>query len=175
MLLTRLARKAIECYFQGDIYDPDLKTKQKYNGKEACFVTITKDNKLRGCIGSLLSQRPLYQDVIANAINAAFKDYRFKPLDRSEFKDIKLEVSVLTLPKELKYKNEEDLLKKTNKNIGLILTKWNRSETFLPQVWEDLPNKIDFLEQLSLKAGLTKNDWKSAQYKYYKVKKHKEK
>jgi len=175
MLLPQLARKSIESYFDGVIYDPDAKTKQKYNGKEACFITLTKNNDLRGCIGSLLSQRPLYQDVIANSINAAFKDHRFKPLDRSEFQDIKIEVSVLTVPKELKYKNEEDLLKKLNSNIGLVLTKWNRSATFLPQVWEDLPNKIDFLEQLSLKAGLTKNDWKSANYKYYKVRKYKEK
>lgn len=175
MILTKLARKAIENYFDAIIFDPDTKTKQKYMQKKASFVTLTKNGDLRGCVGSLQAHSPLYKDIISNAINSAFKDYRFNPLDRSEFQDIKIEVSILTEPKELKYKDDDDLLNKLKPSYGIILQKYNHSATFLPQVWEDLPNKKYFLEQLSLKAGLRKEDWKNAQYKYYTVKKYIEK
>ncbi len=168
MNLTRLARKAIENYFDGIIYDPDVKTKQKYKEKKASFVTLTKKGNLRGCIGSLQAYKSLYQDIISNAITSAFKDPRFNPLDRSEFQDIKIEISILTESKDLHYKDQEDLFNKLTPNMGIILQKYNHSATFLPQVWEDIPNKKEFLEQLSLKAGLRKEDWKSAQYKYYR-------
>jgi len=174
MKLTRLARKAIENYFEGIIFDPDTKTKQKYKAKKACFITLTKKGNLRGCVGSLQAYQSLYKDVISNAINAAFRDYRFKPLDRSEFSDINIEISVLTDPKSLPYKNEDELLKKINSNMGLILQKGSYSSTFLPQVWEEIPDKINFLEQLSLKAGLNKGAWKKSQFQYYKIKSQKE-
>ena len=174
MNLTKLARKAIEKYFDGEIYDPDAKTKQKYTKKGACFITLTKNWELRGCVGSLLAHQQLYKDVIRNAINAAFKDYRFEPLHKTEMSSIKIEVSVLTIPKDLQYKNENDLLSKLNPSMGLILEKYNHSATFLPQVWTDLPDKKEFLEELGLKAGLDRNDWKSSHYKYYRVKKYKE-
>ena len=174
MKLTKLARNAIESFFDGKIYDPDTKTKQKYKYKKACFVTLTKNGALRGCVGSLQAYQELYKDVIINAINAAFKDFRFEPLQKVELSHIKIEVSVLTTPKILRYKDEEDLLQKLKPNMGIILEKWNHRATFLPQVWEMLPNKREFLEELSLKAGLRKDDWKTANYQYYYVKKYKE-
>lgn len=175
MILTKLARLSIESYFSGIIYDPDNKTKQKYKEKKACFVTLNVNNELNGCIGSLNAYQALYKDVISNAINAAFKDYRFKPLVKQDLSKLKIEVSVLSASKELKYLNETDLLNKLKPNYGIILEKWNHSATFLPQVWIELPDKLQFLEQLSLKAGLRKDDWKFANYKYYTVKKYTEK
>ncbi len=174
MKLTELARKTLEHYFAGKEFVPNAKTKERYKEKKASFVTLTNGGDLRGCVGSLVAHRQLWKDVQENTINAAFRDTRFSPLKKEELKRIKIEISVLTVPKPLKYKNEGDLLKKINKSMGVILQKGNYSATFLPQVWEDIINKVEFLEYLSLKAGLSEDAWKSAQFWYYKVKKEKE-
>ena len=174
MKLIELARKTLEYYFADEKFDPDAKTKEKCSEKKASFVTLTEDGTLRGCIGSLVAHQPLWKDVQENTIKAAFSDPRFPPLSKEELNKIKIEVSVLSNPKHLEYKDEKDLLKKLNNKMGLILEKWGHTATFLPQVWEQISNKVEFLEQLSLKAGLNKDAWRDANYKYYTVKEYHE-
>jgi len=175
MDLTQLARKTLEAQFSDKKFEPDKETKKKFSKNLACFVTLTKKKELRGCIGSLRAHQFLWKDVIDNSLNAAFQDPRFLPLDKRELKEIKIEVSVLSEPKKLVFKTPEELLKKINNKMGLILKKGFYSSTFLPQVWEDLPGKNSFLEHLSLKAGLTKDAWKNSEFWYYTVKIEKEK
>jgi AmmeMemoRadiSam system protein A len=172
--LLKLAREAIKKNFTGEEPEVSEEIRKKYNEKKACFVTLTQNNELRGCIGSLQPHQELYKDVIDNAINAGFHDFRFMPLEEDELNEIKIEISVLSTPKKLDYINEDDLLKKINKDMGLILKKGFNSSTFLPQVWEELPEKQEFLENLSIKAGLSKDSWKKANFWYYNVEKIKE-
>jgi len=169
MKLTEIVRKILEAYFKNEEFELSKETKDKYKDKRACFVTLTKDGELRGCIGSLEARQELWRDVQENAMNAAFNDSRFHPLTEDEFKEIKIEISILSQPKKLKAKNSQFLLDKIDKSIGLILRKDHYSSTFLPQVWEKIPNKEEFLEKLSLKAGLDKDEWKSSELWYYAV------
>ena len=120
-------------------------------------------------------KQELYRDVAENAVHAAFDDYRFSPLNKNELSRIKIEISVLSIPKKMEFRNEKELLEKINKNMGIILKKGFNSATFLPQVWEELPDKEDFLEHLSQKAGLSKDAWKNSEIYYYIVKSIKEK
>ena len=172
--LLKLARKTIESELEEKKFEADSKIKQEFGKKQACFVTLTISGELRGCIGSLLPRQELWKDVQENAINAAFSDYRFSPLEKSELNKIKIEISVLSVPKPIKYKDEKDLLKKLNNNLGVILKNNGRTSTFLPQVWEQLPDKISFLEHLSQKAGLNKDAWKKANFEIYEVEKEEE-
>ncbi len=167
--LTQIARKTLESQFENGSFEPEKRLKDKYCGKCACFVTLTKDGILRGCIGSLTPTRELWKDVRNNAINAAFNDSRFPHLGKDELKKVKIEVSVLSKPRRLIYKDSKDLLDKIDNEMGIILKKGFYNATFLPQVWEQIPDKIDFLEHLSIKAGLPKNAWENSEIWFYNV------
>ena len=121
----------------------------------ATFVTLNYDHQLRGCIGSIIARTTLIQDIMGNALSAAFGDPRFNPLSVEELNDkLNIEVSVLTPPQILEYSDFNDLLNKVKPNIdGLILRSTANQGTFLPQVWEQLPTPKEFLEHLSMKAG----------------------
>ncbi len=173
--LLTLARECLKTQFAGENLEIPEIIKKKYSFKKACFVTLTKDKDLRGCIGSLEARQELWKDVIENTLNAAFKDSRFLPLSSYELDKIKIEISILSIPKRLNFKDEKELLNKINKNMGIILKKGFYSSTFLPQVWEEIPDKTEFLEHLSRKAELNKDDWKDAEIWYYEVEKIKEK
>lgn len=135
-----------------------------------CFVTLTKKGSLRGCIGYIEGIKPLYQAIIDNAKNAALGDPRFPNVTAKELDNIKIEVSILTKPEPIIYNNANDLLKQiVPYEDGIILKKGYRQSTYLPQVWDQLPEKISFLEHLAQKAGLNKNDWKKAEYKKYQA------
>ena len=126
----------------------------------ACFVTLTKGGELRGCIGSLEARRSMGDDVRANARAAATRDPRFPPLTREEFAQVRLEVSLLTAPEAMVAASEEDALRQLRPGIdGLIFAVGNKRSTFLPQVWESLPEPRQFLAQLKLKAGLPADFW----------------
>ncbi len=128
----------------------------------AAFVTLHLGEELRGCIGSLEAYRPLVQDVASNALNSAFRDPRFAPVTSEELKAIKISISVLTKPKPLEVKDAKDLLLKLKADKhGLTLRKGSRSATFLPAVWEELPEKADFLSHLCYKAGLPPDAWRN--------------
>ncbi len=133
---------------------PDLKE------EGATFVTITtgENDTLRGCIGTLEPYRPLYEDIIINARAAALHDPRFRALDAKEYNDIKVEVSILSKPKNLVYKDKDELRQKiTPFKDGVVLKLDNHQATFLPQVWEQLPDFELFFSHLCQKAGLEPN------------------
>jgi len=121
----------------------------------ASFVTLTRQGRLRGCIGSLEARRSLATDVRENAINAAFSDPRFPPVSAEELDDLRIEVSVLSAPEPLAYDSPDDLVARLRPGVdGVVIERgWNRA-TFLPQVWEKLPDPHQFLQHLCLKARL---------------------
>jgi len=125
------------------------------------FVTIKKQGKLRGCIGNLEPSGTILESVGQNALNAAFNDHRFPPLSVDEFPEITLDISILTVPAALPYENGDDLLDKLQPGIdGVILQSGKARATFLPQVWEQLPEPVQFLGHLCLKAGLSQSAWR---------------
>ena len=122
----------------------------------ACFVTLEKFGELRGCIGSIIAHQPLITDLVQHAKDAAFNDYRFNPLTEDELKDIKISVSILTEPRKIEFSDEEDLLNKMVPNIdGIIIKDGQYQAVYLPVVWEQLPDKKEFLNSLKMKAGLS--------------------
>jgi hypothetical protein len=128
------------------------------------FVTLKHQGRLRGCIGSLHASESLAEGVRRNAINAAFHDPRFPPFAPNELDQVAIEVSLLTEPRPLAFSDPEDLLRRLQPNVdGVIIRRGNASATFLPQVWEQLPEKEDFLGRLCLKAGLPRDAWKTGQ------------
>jgi MEMO1 family protein len=151
--LLGLARGAIEAKLAGEA--PAAEPAPWLRQCGATFVTLTKDGELRGCIGSLEPARALADDVAHNAIGAAFRDPRFAPMSAPEWPQCRVEVSLLSTPKPLRFADEADLLAQIEAgDDGLILEADGRRGTFLPQVWEDLPDKRDFLAHLLRKAGL---------------------
>jgi len=160
--LVETARKTI----QKALFNPKDKSEQeslgspKFQERRGTFVTLTLNGALRGCIGHIIPQESLIEGVRVNAMNAAFRDPRFRPLSQNEFEKIKVEVSILTAPKPLAYTDANDLLAKLRPGTdGLIIRQGYHQATFLPQVWEQLPNKKDFLTHLCLKAGLAGEAW----------------
>ena len=131
----------------------------------AAFVTLKKDDgtehwSLRWCIGSLVATRPLWEDIKINAKNAAFSDPRFPPLQEDEIKNLIVEISVLTPPEEKQFNSIEELLQYLSENKpGLIIQLWYKQATFLPSVWEELPDAEQFLVHLIYKAWLTPEEF----------------
>jgi AmmeMemoRadiSam system protein A len=126
----------------------------------ATFVTLTQDGELRGCIGSIEAWRTLDEDIRANARAAAFRDPRFAPLRREELDVTRVEVSLLTKPEPMHVTDEADVLRQMRPGVdGLVLEYGGRRGTFLPQVWESLPEPKDFLTHLKDKAGLPRDFW----------------
>jgi uncharacterized protein len=127
----------------------------------ASFVTLRgADAQLRGCIGSCWPQRPLVADVAYNAHAAAFLDPRFAPVTAVELPGIRIHISLLTVPERMVFSSEADLLAQVRPGIdGLILESSGRRGTFLPAVWEALPDAASFVRQLKLKAGLPPTHW----------------
>ncbi len=143
----------------------------------AVFVTLTKNGELRGCIGTILPREPLDQAVIHAARSAAVEDPRFPAVRPAELKDIKIEISVLTVPRRLECKSAGEVLSALRPGIdGVVLSVDGSQSTFLPQVWEQLPDKEDFLDHLARKAGLPASAWKSDQavFEVYQVEAFKE-
>lgn len=139
------------------------KVPKELTDPRAVFVTLTIGGRLRGCIGDIWPRRPLYQAVIHSAASAAVRDRRFRPVGPNELDKIEIEVSVLTLPKQLEFKSPQELLGKLRPKVdGVVLRVGNKSATYLPQVWEQIPGKEDFLNQLAEKAKLEKSAWRGA-------------
>lgn len=128
--------------------------------ERASFVTINLKGQLRGCIGSLIPHRPLIMDVANNALSAASKDPRFKPLSLVEYPDVNIHLSVLSIPEELSFSDREHLLELIRPGIdGLIIEESGHRATYLPSVWSQLPDRINFLRELRKKAGLNPDSW----------------
>ncbi len=172
LLLLKIARSSIRFYLENH-REPFISRKEYPDEflwkKRGTFVTLTEDGNLRGCIGSILPVNPLILDVSQNAINAAFRDPRFYPITREELPGINIEVSVLTVPQKLEYKNPDDLLSKIRPfKDGIIIKQGPFQATFLPQVWEELPDKEEFLSHLCLKAGLPGNCYLNGKIEVYR-------
>lgn len=126
----------------------------------ACFVTLYKDGKLRGCIGSPEAHRPLIDDVAQNAFRAAFHDPRFPNLSENELQELHVSIAVLSPPSPMQFADEAGFISQLRPGTdGLIIQDGRRRALFLPSVWEQLPNREDFVTRLKLKAGMTENHW----------------
>ncbi len=162
-ILLPIARKSIENTLKGiqHTVDADLPSWVQHEG--ACFVTLTQSDALRGCIGSLMPHRSLLHDVQENAIAAAFHDPRFKPLRLEECADTRIELSVLspiTAFNQADIMTEADAITQLRPHVdGIVLTWRHHRSTFLPQVWEQLPDPTIFLAHLKQKAGLKADFW----------------
>jgi len=158
-ILLRIAKTAILNKFGKSIkIDEDaLINEYSFLAKDgAVFVTLKYDNELRGCIGSIVAHRTLFDDLMHNAVSAGFSDPRFNSLHVDELSHLKLEVSILSEPVILEYDDYDDLLQKVKPKVdGLILKHGVYQGTFLPQVWEQLQTPKLFLDHLSQKAGAT--------------------
>ena len=129
--------------------------------KRGVFVTLKLDGSLRGCIGNIMPIYPLEEAVKRNAVNAAFDDPRFEPLRGEEFEHVEIEISVLSVPEKLEYESAGDLVEKLRPKIdGVILKKEHYEATYLPQVWEEVPDPEMFLGSLCMKAGMPVDEWK---------------
>lgn len=158
--LLELARKALTHKLSGGD-EPKIPEDPALHKRAATFVTLKIEGKLRGCIGTLQPVGPLWEGVRDNAFNAAFHDSRFSPLRPRELQQVLLDISILSEPEPLHYDDAEDLLASLRPNIdGVILSDGNRRATFLPQVWHQLPEPGRFLEQLCVKAGLSRTAWR---------------
>jgi len=128
------------------------------------FVTLTINGQLRGCIGNLTTTEDVLQGVKQNAANAAFHDPRFTPLSIDELERIAIEISILTQPQPVAFRDGQDLIQKLRAHVdGVIIRKGPARATFLPQVWEQLPRPEDFLGHLCMKAGLPSDAWENSE------------
>ncbi|WP_137893843.1 AmmeMemoRadiSam system protein A [Ramlibacter sp. 2FC] len=142
----------------------------------ASFVTLMQRNRLRGCIGTLDAHRPLCVDVAANAVAAALRDTRFPPLAARELAQTDIEVSLLSAPEPVAFDSEAGALAQLEPGVhGVVFEFGAQRSTFLPQVWQQLPDAADFMAQLKRKAGLAPDFWaRGVRLSCYRVRKWKE-
>src|SRR5215208_5672261 len=163
-ILLRLAREAMERGVKGEeIPALDLSSLPLSLREEgSSFVTLTMGGRLRGCIGSLNPYQSLAEDVREHAVAAALNDPRFPPVRENELNGIQIEVSGLTRPIPLEYRNADDLLSQLHPHVdGVILRDAFHRATFLPQVWEKIRDPAEFLDNLCYKMGIKPDAWRS--------------
>ncbi len=161
--LLHLAREAMERGVKGEELPPLDETLLTPGLREegSSFITLTEHSQLRGCIGSLEPYQSLAADVCEHAVAAALHDPRFPPVSKEELNGIKIEVSRLTRPVLLEYKDANDLLSRLCPHVdGIILRDGFHRATFLPQVWEKIPDPADFLGNLCYKMGADPDLWR---------------
>ena len=157
-MILNLAKNAVENFVKFNKTITSSNKSNKLKEKRACFVTLTQNGDLRGCIGTIEPQGPLDQSIIQNAISACSQDPRFSPITPEELPEIEYEVSILTLPQKISFNNNKELFSQI-KNKGVILQKNFYQATYLPQVWEHFSREEDFLSSLCEKAGLGRDEW----------------
>ncbi len=153
-VLATAKSSIISGFSNEDFVPPEIPPVLTQHG--ASFVTLKLNGELRGCIGSVYPTKPLILDIIDNAKNAAFNDLRFEPLRPEELKNLEVSVSILSSIERIYYKDERDLLSKIYPH-GVILSERGRRAVYLPVVWEQLPDRQDFLNTLKEKAGFPPN------------------
>lgn len=158
IVLLPLARAAIAREIGQPYRAPEERPWLRERG--ACFITLMHEARLRGCIGTLEAHRALGEDVKANAVAAAFRDPRFKPLAVEEFSAIEVEISLLSALEPLTFTDELEALAQLRPGIdGLVFRYGHHTSTFLPQVWRDFCEAADFMAHLKYKAGLPPDFW----------------
>lgn len=167
-LLLELAREAIDTNYRKE--EPDINDYLHLDGKKGVFVTLHKHEILRGCIGFIESDLPLYKSIIEAARSAAFNDTRFPAVTKDELRTIKIEVSVLTKPELIEVDDSDDYKRKINLGEdGLIIRGEDNSGLLLPQVAvENNFTVVQFLNALSQKAGMSFNAWGKPENEIYK-------
>ena len=160
-IMEKLGRKRSKSEPDTDAHNLQDEVFKSHRGT---FVTLKIKGQLRGCIGNLTARETVWEGVRHNAINAAFHDPRFSPLTVKEFDQTEIEVSILSEPRPLEFRDGVDLTQKLRVNVdGVIIRKGHASATFLPQVWQQLPRPEEFLSHLCMKAGLPSDAWKDPQ------------
>jgi AmmeMemoRadiSam system protein A len=179
LLLLQIARNAVECAVnRQDLPELEISAMPlRLQEQGASFVTLTQEGNLRGCIGALQASQSLALDVQEHAVAAAMEDYRFGPVLPEEVARLEIEISRLSPGKELEYSNPNELLSKLRPGVdGVVLRHGIQRATFLPQVWEKVPDPADFLTQLCYKMGAPGDLWKKEhiQVSIYRVEEFKE-
>jgi len=162
-VLLHIARTSISAAVtQAPLPDLDIDNRTPaLQADGASFVTLTKNGRLRGCIGTMQPYQPLIADVQEHAVAAAMSDFRFPHVKENELQQIKIEISRLTPLEKLAYESADGLLTSLRIGIdGVLVRSGSRQATFLPQVWEQLPKPEKFLSQLCLKMGVSSDFWK---------------
>jgi len=177
--LLQLARDSLLPGVQGkSLPNLDINTlSSRLREPGATFVTLTKNQELRGCIGSLEATRSLAEDVRVHAVAAALEDYRFPPVQESELSQISIEISRLTTPQKIKSQHPDEILSQIRPGFdGVVIKKGIRRATFLPQVWEKVPEVERFMEMLCRKMGAASDCWRAGSVEIftYQVEKFKE-
>lgn len=158
--LLKLAHAAIKKRLKGKKVEISQFAEPLFQEKRGTFVTLKIKNQLRGCIGNIEPVKSIVEGINDNAENAAFNDHRFSPLSLEEFDSIQISISILTEAVALSHKGGRDLVAKLRPHKdGVILRKGGAGATFLPQVWQQLPDAAQFLSHLCQKAGLRKDCW----------------
>ena len=159
--LLDLARESIERGLYGEPVKIDATWYDDVLGDDgASFVTLNLLGNLRGCIGTLEAHQPLVLDVSSNARSAAFRDPRFAPVGARDLPQLDIHISVLTPASPMTFRSEAELIEQLRPGVdGLILSRGGQRGTFLPSVWESLPDAREFLQQLKRKAGLPADFW----------------
>ena len=171
--LLKLARRAVEMWVRKRVkISPPTKHPEELDKKAGVFITLYKKvlgrEELRGCIGLPYPTKRIIEGVIEAAVSAC-NDPRFAPVREEELKDIFIEVSVLTKPEKMEFKNTKELLERIEPyKDGLIIKFGMNSGLFLPQVWEELPTKEEFLSHLCMKAGLSPGCWLQPAVEFYR-------
>jgi len=169
-LCLTIARQALESAVNSlSLPEIDLSELPSSLGQErASFVTLTVDGRLRGCIGTLQAYQPLANDIQEHAVAAGLQDFRFPNVQPGELDQIKIEVSVLSPQQPLDYEKPEDLIEQLRPDVdGVVLQDGFQKATFLPQVWEKLPNPDQFLSQLCMKMGAPPDLWRKKSLKVF--------
>ncbi len=160
--ILKLARQVLENELQGYHHDLSSFNDPELDEKRGIFVSLHMKGKLRGCIGRLEAHNSIFDNVIDLSKAAAFEDHRFKNLTLKELPKVKIEVSVLTVPKKIDGLTSYEKIKKIKpKKDGVILSAGHRNATFLPQVWDAVPIREDFISDLCRKAGLAPDYWEN--------------
>lgn len=160
--LLKFSRKVLEDYVRtGKVVLSEEEKPLQLLEKQGCFVTLKKNGQLRGCIGSILPEQTLLKCVEENTINAAARDFRFDPVQVEELSSLEIEISLLTIPAAVGHKSPSELLGHlVPMKHGVILKRGIHSATYLPQVWEELPVKEEFLGTLCMKGRMQSDCWK---------------
>jgi len=160
--LLSLARKILENELLGSTHDIERHNKEAFQRVQGVFVTLKIKNNLRGCIGRIEAQQPVFDNIIELSKASAFEDHRFSPLTQKELKKTTIEISILSEPVEIEGQDSYEKIRKIKpKTDGVIISAEGKRATFLPQVWEALPIREEFVSDLCRKAGLPKNYWEN--------------
>jgi AmmeMemoRadiSam system protein A len=158
--LLSLARMVLENELYDSHHNLESCNIDAFQQENGVFVTLLKKGNLRGCIGRIESDLPLYQNVVELSKAAAFNDHRFDRLTAKELEEITIEISILSIPKRVEgISSFEKIMKIRPKKDGVVLAAEGKRATFLPQVWDSLAVREDFISDLCRKAGLNKDYW----------------